>query len=102
MQLTFPQTLAGSEDEEEEEALVNQVLDELNIEMPDAPTSIATGAATSTASSAPAAAIGVGGGSNKPPPPAGGGGGDAPPPAAGGGGGSSLSDLEARLANLRK
>mmetsp|Transcript_20955 Transcript_20955/g.62507 ORF Transcript_20955/g.62507 Transcript_20955/m.62507 type:complete len:88 (-) Transcript_20955:34-297(-) len=79
--------MAEDGDSDEEEKIVGAVLDEIGIafgdEVPDAPTSVA---AQQQAVAPPAAPVAVGAD-------AGGG---------GGGGDASISDLEARLNNLRK
>jgi charged multivesicular body protein 2A len=92
--------MAGDDEEEETEQVVNQVLDEIGIslgqELADTPSgTMAPAAAAKTPKmAAPAAAAAAGGG----------GGGRAPPAAAGGGDGDEGEDedLEARLNRLKK
>ena len=83
--------MAEDGDSDEEEKIVGAVLDEIGISfgdtIPDAPDAMAA-----RPQQAPVAvADAVGGGGGGPPPPPGGGGGD-----------TTVSDLEARLNNLRK
>ena len=104
---TIDDVMESASDEEEEEKVVDQVLTELGIDtMEDVPdvrwvvplTAAAAGTQARVAAPIGAAASGGGGGG-------GGGGAGGPPPAAppaGGAGGADLSDLEARLNNLRK
>jgi len=104
---TIDDVMEDEDDEEEEEKVVDQVLSELGIETMDAVPEVPSGVpATGVAAAAPgrvAAPIGAAAGGSGAPPPSGGAGG--PPPSAPGGaagGGPSISDLEARLNNLRK
>jgi len=102
--------LEGSDDEEDEEELLKSVEAELGLSlMSEAPSVGASTAVGAKAAPAVAAPVGEGagggvpppGGSMPPPPSGGGGGGGGPGAATGGGGGGGMSDLEARLANLR-
>lgn len=102
--------MEGSDDEEEEEEMLKSVEAELGLSlMSEAPS---VGEGTTVGTKAPAAAVaapigaaaGGGGGApppggSMPPPPSGGG--DSSAGGGGGGGGGGMSDLEARLANLR-
>ena len=104
---TIDDVMESASDEEEEEKVVDQVLTELGIDtmedVPDVPmggTATAAAAGTQARVAAPIGAAASGGGGG-----GGGGGAGGPPPAAppaGGAGGADLSDLEARLNNLRK
>jgi charged multivesicular body protein 2A len=91
--------LEGEEDEEEEEKIVNQVLDEIGIDMqnevPNAPTALGLGSEMPVPVEGGKVAIGLGGGGS---------GGDDNNNTTNNGGGhdAALSDLEARLNNLKR
>lgn len=102
--------MEGSDDEEEEEEMLKSVEAELGLSLMDGAPAVGAGAAVGTKapSAAVAAPVGAGGAGGTPPggpkPPGGGdsgGGGAASGGAGGGSGGGGVSDLEARLANLR-
>ena len=112
---TMDEVMEGENDEEEEKAIVGEILAEIGLDAeslaPEAPNfrpAKAAAAASSDEVEAPPLAMPMGLADGPAPP------GDAPPPGdsppgggggadggGGGGGGSDLSDLEARLRNLR-
>lgn len=105
---TIDDVMEGESDEEEEDELVASVLAEMGMSLeesvPSAPTGMPSAAAAPAAAVAAPAAVGVGASAG---PGAGAGPGAAGPPSAGpgaapGASGPALSDLQARLDNLRK
>ena len=99
----------GMEEEEEVDAEVSKVLEEIGIEATEALPSagadaIGAGAAESSSSKAPAAAaaVGMGGGGGGAPSGGGGGKDDDDSSGGGGGGGTSVDDLQSRLDNLKR